>query len=83
MDDVNTTDAARTVPAIQWSVTQSNSTPALGRNAVKSSVSIDAAISQWNPRATREWRGTRSGIAAITSGAVVPDHCFSPAKNLM
>ena len=32
-------------------VTQANFTPAIGRNAVRSSVNIDAAITQWNARA--------------------------------
>ena len=32
----------------------------------------------------KQWSGTTPPeIAATISGAVVPDHCFSPAKNLM
>ena len=46
VDDVKDDDAVSTMPAIQWHVTQSNSTPTFGRNAVNSSVNIDAAITQ-------------------------------------
>src|SRR5262249_14986686 len=47
-----TTDAVRTVPAIHWRVTHGHLPPTWGRNPVKSSVNIDAAINQWNARAT-------------------------------
>jgi len=41
-----TIDAVNTTPANQWQVTQSNSTPIFGRNAVNNSVNIEAAITQ-------------------------------------
>ncbi len=47
-------DVVSTSPAIQCHVTQANLTPAIGRNAVSSSVNIDAAITQWNARAAPE-----------------------------
>src|SRR5215212_6714069 len=45
-----------TRPAIQCHSTHANRIPTMGRNAVKSSVNIDAAITQWNIRAMNEWR---------------------------
>ena len=60
----------RTIPAIQWIVTQANWTPITGKNAVTSSVSIVAAMSQWKVRDACEWRSTRSGTSGAASGAV-------------
>ena len=45
-----------TRPAIQCHSTQANVTPTIGRNAVNSSMNIDAAITQWNIRAMNECR---------------------------
>ena len=52
-------EAVSTRPAIQWIGTQLNWTPTLGKNAVTSSVSMDAAMIQWNMRAASECRFTR------------------------
>ncbi len=51
----------------------------MGANDVNSSVSIDAAMIQWNARAANEWRlilaGTRAAKAGST-GAVWPPAGF-------
>jgi len=63
----------RTRPAIQWISTQLNCSPRTGAAAVPSSVSIDAAMIQWNVRAASECLGTRAGtlaVAASFDGAV-------------
>src|SRR5579864_3644088 len=66
------TEAVKTRPAIQWYVTQLNWTPTFGRKAVTRSVNMAAAMIQWNRRAASEWRGTRAGTLAATSGDVPP-----------
>src|SRR5687767_15282316 len=40
----------------------------MGANEVTSSVSIDAAMIQWNARAANEWRFTFAGTRAANSG---------------
>src|SRR4051812_36184864 len=66
-------ETVRTRPAIQWISIQLNWRPRTGADAVPSSVSIDAAMIQWNMRAASEWRVTRAGTraaAASFTGAV-------------
>src|SRR5439155_2592564 len=63
-----TIDAVNTTPANQWQVTQSNSTPIFGRNAVNNSVNIETAIIQWKARATSECLGMRAGRSAAGPG---------------
>src|SRR5207237_10905284 len=63
-----TTETVNTEPAIQCQVTQSNCGPTFGTNAVMRSVNMDAAMTQWNRRATSECRGMRSGRRTASSG---------------
>jgi len=68
-----TIDTVRRRPAIQWISIQLNCSPRTGADAVPSSVSIDAAMIQWNVRAASECRVTRAGTvaaAASFTGAV-------------
>ena len=60
----NRIDAVSRMPAIQCHCTHANRTPTIGRNAVNSSASIENAITQWNIRATKPWRGMRAGRPA-------------------
>ena len=41
----------------------------MGANEVTSSVSIDAAMIQWNARAASEWRLTFAGTRAASAGS--------------
>jgi hypothetical protein len=66
-----------TRPAIQCHCTHANLTPTIGRNAVKSSVNIDAAMTQWNMRAMNVWRSMRSGrLLFAASSASVSDSLY-------
>src|SRR4029450_1976759 len=68
-----TIETVSTRPAIQWISIQLNCSPKTGADAVPRSVSIDAAMIQWNIRAASECRGTRAGTfapAASFTGAV-------------
>src|SRR5713226_1205123 len=71
------TETVRTIPAIQWYVTQANRTPTFGRKAVRSSANMAIAMIKWKSRAPKECRATRSGTWAATPEAVaaVPSEC--------
>ena len=66
--------AVSAIPAIQWSGTQLNWIPRMGKNAVMRRTNIVIAITQWNRREASEWRTTFSGMSLLadssTSGAV-------------
>src|SRR5689334_8467123 len=66
-------DALSTSPAIQWISSHANLMPRIGTNAVNNSVSMLAAMTQWNIRAPSEWRltlsGTRAATGSVSGGA--------------
>src|SRR5436853_562339 len=84
-DEADQMDAASTRPAIQCHCTQANFTPAIGRNAVKSSTNIAAAITQWNSRAVRPWRSIAAGrsLCAASSASVSAAVRLRCAENSM
>jgi hypothetical protein len=74
------TEAVKTAPAIQCHVTHGNCTPTRGKNAVNNSVNMDAAMIQWNARATRECLGTFGGISDAARGGTSGANCRGFAK---
>ena len=52
--------------------------PTTGRNAVKTSASMANAITQWNMRATNEWRSMFAG----SPGRAASMRSTSPASRL-
>ena len=81
----NRIEATSTIPAIQCHCTHANFTPAIGRNAVKSSTNIEAAITQWNSRAVMLCRSILTGrfLFAASSASVSAVLRFLCAENSM
>ena len=57
--------------------------PAIGRNAVNSSTNIAAAITQWNNRATSEWRPMREADQVRSFEGSVPATCLFRRRSTM
>ena len=64
--------SVRTTPAHQWIVTHANWSPMTGANAVISSTSIAADMTQWNTRSDMACRRIWAGSPATLDPSPVP-----------